>query len=199
LKRWKIWFGLLLLLALGAVLAVPTSRFAIVGWLRNDSWYEGRPTSYWRYELGAWHFVDYGIFGAKGYPGSRMVFLEREPSWWEELLRKVPDSDHYISPKSQEKLALLNGDAAALPVLTELLKDRDTTIRIIAVMGLYEIGKDAKPAAGALVEIAGEKLSPADEANPDSEKHRLRRQAFGALSRIDPELHNKVRQPGNPD
>jgi hypothetical protein len=52
-KRW-LWLCLALL-AIGALFVFPASRWRIVGWVKNEKFYEGRPTSYWSAELRNWH------------------------------------------------------------------------------------------------------------------------------------------------
>ncbi len=46
-KRLTVWLPVLLAVALGLALAVPASRYVLIGWLRNESFYHRRPTSYW--------------------------------------------------------------------------------------------------------------------------------------------------------
>src|SRR5712692_8136994 len=46
-KRLLVLLGLALILGLIVALALPTSHFVIMGWLRRESFYQGRPTSYW--------------------------------------------------------------------------------------------------------------------------------------------------------
>src|SRR5215472_13456753 len=46
-KRLVLCLALLVIASLGAALAFPRTHFALLGWLRGESYYEGQPTSYW--------------------------------------------------------------------------------------------------------------------------------------------------------
>jgi hypothetical protein len=51
-RRWKWWAGLgLVLLATIGLLALPAVHWPLLGWLRGEAFYRGRPTSYWQREV----------------------------------------------------------------------------------------------------------------------------------------------------
>ncbi len=58
--RKRIWFALLgaVVLVVGAALAFPVSHFAVLGWLRGEAFYRGKPTSYWQAALRGDRFID---------------------------------------------------------------------------------------------------------------------------------------------
>lgn len=50
----KKLLALLLAIVQVAVLAMPFCRYGIVGLIRGESFYKGRPTSYWRGAVKEW-------------------------------------------------------------------------------------------------------------------------------------------------
>src|SRR6266511_3969450 len=54
-RRWKkhflIWLTAVLLVGTGIVLYVPALHWGLIGLVRRESFFHGRPTSYWRLEL----------------------------------------------------------------------------------------------------------------------------------------------------
>ena len=52
-RRWRLLLALTLLLLAGGLALVPGVRWPVYGWLRGEAFYQGRPTSYWRFT----HFV----------------------------------------------------------------------------------------------------------------------------------------------
>jgi len=65
------------------------------------------------------------------------------------------------------KLEILEGDPAAVPVLTALLKDRDMHIRRIAAFALLRIGRKAKKAIPALLEVANQDRTCSSVGSPE--------------------------------
>src|SRR5258708_7829997 len=49
MKRWLIWVGVVLIVLVGVVLFEPTR--VVLGYLKGESFFAGRPTSYWRNAL----------------------------------------------------------------------------------------------------------------------------------------------------
>jgi hypothetical protein len=50
-RRWRLWLTLGLLLLLGSLALVPSVRWRVVGWVRGEAFYQGRPTTYWRRQV----------------------------------------------------------------------------------------------------------------------------------------------------
>src|ERR1043166_149159 len=60
-RRWKLWLSLLILA--GSLFALPAVHWRVIGWVRGEAFYQGRPTSYWSMECSQWkhgHIHKYG-------------------------------------------------------------------------------------------------------------------------------------------
>ena len=136
------------LLLLGAVFIVPAGRYAIIGWLRGESFYQGRPTSYWHSELREWEFHVIARPMAKWPPEWCYGWLCEEKRG---LLDRLMDPEWQAY--EQGLSPLLMGDPDALPVLMVLLKSEQPAIRHQAVFGLGRIGPQARPALPLLLEM----------------------------------------------
>jgi hypothetical protein len=141
-KPWRI----AVVLGVAAVLLVaiyfePTH--CVRGWLWGESFFEGRPTSWWRCELhqyetqiqeGALLIEPAQPFQFRVY-SRKLSYTQQIREWWTGL-RIGPD---VATP------ALLTGNPQAIPVLEELLADSSPKIRLFAQIGLGkdpEIGKE---------------------------------------------------------
>jgi hypothetical protein len=122
-RRWRLFVVLVLLLVVGVSFLLPSVHWRVIGWVKGEAFYQDRPTSYWRREalkLSDWQGEQ--ISGQK----------PREPSWVEKLL--PPDGPFLFANKVSE------GDAALVPVLTEMLTDEDPRVRTQAEWGLKKLG-----------------------------------------------------------
>jgi len=128
-RRRSICLGALLLAGLAIALLVPEIRYSVPGWLRGDKRYWGLPTSYWSGAIQDWH-------RATSTPRSASLPL---------LGRWFAMSD--ASPPSP---SVLGGGREGIPVLIELLRDRDPFVKIQAVSTLASLGPAAREAAPAL-------------------------------------------------
>src|SRR2546425_683178 len=50
-RRWAISLGILLILSLGASSFHPAVHWRLIGFVKGEAFFQGRPTSYWRCEL----------------------------------------------------------------------------------------------------------------------------------------------------
>src|SRR5215470_10920263 len=90
IMRWRLKGAILLTALTFVALAVyfePT--YCVRGWLRDEAFYEGRPTSYWKDELERWEVHDVG---------DCLVFrtYKRNASPWQQLFEhyiRKPDDD----------------------------------------------------------------------------------------------------------
>src|SRR5947209_17784721 len=57
-KRRFTWLVILLAVGIGAGLVVPAWRWQIIGWARSESFFRGKPTSYWSEEAKNWRLLD---------------------------------------------------------------------------------------------------------------------------------------------
>lgn len=128
------WFWLLLtLLIVSTLVVIPASRWRIVGWVRGESFFQGRPASYWSGEVSQWDRRD-NVFGHLSY--------SRKLSLWESFHNRFSGS---VNPdRSGAELRLV--DPEAVPVLLELLADANPRVRGIAAFCLGNLGPDASSA-----------------------------------------------------
>jgi HEAT repeat protein len=118
----------------GSVLLVPASRWTLIGWIRGESFYQGRPTSYWSQQIRAYqHRVP--------------------PSSIDRLMATLGLSAPNHREPPLEAMLGQEPDPAAVPVLTELLGDPDDQVRYHAANTLSHCGPKAGAAVPALVKM----------------------------------------------
>jgi hypothetical protein len=168
---WSLLAGLAVLA--GLIIALPPFRLTLLGWLRGEPCYCGRPASYWRHQLRDWRIgsePDLGTFDAErrevtqrspekffdaiNSPGRRA--LAHRDTTIQQMYAKVRElKDHLeghgtcLNPTYNDgdcKLAIFDGDPDAVPVLIALLKDADVCVRRLAANALGTSGPAAKPA-----------------------------------------------------
>jgi hypothetical protein len=141
-RRMVVASCLLCLSIFAAILVVPGGYTLPAGLVNGESFYRGRPTSYWHQELS---LQDEELWS----PLSCDYYICRSPTtfetWFDRLRGRTV---------TMRRSALLEGDPAALPVLLELLRYRDCKTRRAVALGLASIGPKAKAAVPTLVEIA---------------------------------------------
>src|SRR5258708_38789049 len=118
-KRWIILVGVGLAAMIAVVWLDPT--YILLGLLRNESFYRGRPTSFWRV---VFHRAVHGEPEDKIRAHEEMLGIE--PTYGQSM------------------------DTAAIPVLVELLDDEDEETRFVACNALDARGTEAAPAVPAL-------------------------------------------------
>jgi hypothetical protein len=166
----------------GLILVLPSFRLTLLGWLRGEPCYAGRPISYWRHQLSTdWRIVGEPNLGPDNEDGGgdaeersqQFWSVDHHPGKWllgqrdtaaqKAKARLRAFLDHVVghgtcpNPTYGEpfcKLAILDGDPAAVPVLTALLRDDDLGIRRHAAAALGTIGPRARAAFPALLETA---------------------------------------------
>jgi hypothetical protein len=147
-KRWRLclWLGLLLLA--GAVFLLPSIRWRAIGYVKGEAFYQSMPTSYWSREAQQWELrTEFRPAGDVMSLGGHVRRWVRRSSPTEEFLERLTGSR---ARSGSAKLALLEPEPTALPVLVELLHDPVPEVRLIAVGGLRHLGQQAKPALPAL-------------------------------------------------
>jgi hypothetical protein len=151
-KRWLLILTGLTAISLCAFWLHETG--IVLGWLRGEAFYQGRPTSYWSRELARWQYgFVFGDFDGDGWPdlfvandgliGNGAVAADLDGDggvvWVDSglnggysrapgLIDKVA-GQFGITLDSADSPALLRGDPAAEAVLRELLDDPDPTVR----------------------------------------------------------------------
>jgi hypothetical protein len=161
------------------ILALQPFDLTLRGWQRREPCYDGRPLSYWRHQLGDWRILgefDLGLVDDEGRRkendrGYEFWCVWDHPGKWslghrntaaqkaKAALRAFMDhlAGHGTCPNPTYgepfcRLAILEGDPAAVPVLTALLEDEDLGIRRHAAAALGTVGPRARPAFPALLE-----------------------------------------------
>jgi HEAT repeats len=154
-RRRLVWLLVLLLITWLGIFVTPTSRCIIQGWLRNESFYRGRPTTYWHEALLR--------------EGEK---LAGQPKWYDHLLSRLgfprPARHESFVPGNASAVDLggsaghvglggiaermLGGDPNAIPVLGELLKEQDDRLRYAACRTLTRPGLPAQKIIPPLVE-----------------------------------------------
>ena len=191
--RWVLLVAVVLFCIIGVVLSIPESRCLVLAYLKSEAWYHGRPTGYWSLALRK----HYSFVG------------EPRPQWQVRLERWVsfsgpagPDR-HLTDPDPLGEL-----DASAVPVLIELLKDRQSSqVRCVAAYHLGLLGQTAQVVVPALSEAvqdpdelvqveaiaALERIGPPGQVGParlvalHDKRARVRITAADALRRLDPQ------------
>jgi HEAT repeat protein len=116
--------------------------YAAVGLVRGQHFYRGFPSGYWARVL-------------RGLPDDNSSGQPKTPAWWEgwlpaQLNTMLADLGATGDP------AVLKGDPAAVPVLTDLLRYPDVAERARATLGISRVGPPAKPAVPALLDALGD-------------------------------------------
>lgn len=155
-KRWRLFAAGGLLLGAAALALIPDARWRVVGWVRGESFYAGRPTRYWSERVAAWMHP-----GSDGTPADGQ---ERT-----DPLRLLDRRGEVAPPFGQPP------DPAAVPVLRELLRDEDRQVCLFACQALARLGPQAEPAVAALANLLG---------HPDVSRRRNAAMALAALGPV---------------
>jgi hypothetical protein len=140
-KRWRVWLGLVLTIAIGTLL-LPAVHWRLIGWSRGEAFFQGRPTSWWHDEIKHYSVVLI--------PTGDLYWVRERSSWITWLQTHI--SSDSMSAASSTDLALLRGQPEAVPVLIKLLQDEDDDVRYLAICALGRIGPAAKPVYDALLD-----------------------------------------------
>jgi hypothetical protein len=166
----KRWLGLAVaVFLLGVAFVIPASRWAIVGWVKGESFYRGRPTSYWAEEIRTWRQrTDSGRlrppFELTAWDRIRLRLLGTlAPSYWRPLWVESAEDEMPV------------GDPEAAAVALELLADHDESVAQYSCGVLALMRRKCPAAVPALVKLLG---------HPNLEN---RRRAAWALAIIGPE------------
>jgi hypothetical protein len=158
-RRWRLWLGLAVVLVLAGGLAHPSVHWRLIGWLKGEAFYQGRPTSWWAGDIDA-HYIPmletWVSLKDSFTPAERQAEIDRntwivgwrrdtpEP-WWE----RRPDwwNDWWYPGQARARVVmilddrppLVDGDPDALPVLLALLRRPEPKARQVAVSGLASL------------------------------------------------------------
>jgi hypothetical protein len=134
-KRIGIGLGFLLALVVIAVLVVPEYRLTLLGYLRGENRFEGRPTSYWRFRV--------ELYTARRPNPAAMNYFEK-------LL-------NYLSINgTPERPSVLAGKPEALPVLIDLIREKRS---LPVTQEVYKaIGTMGQPSAKQVLPLLEEEI-----------------------------------------
>ncbi|HJT78157.1 MAG TPA: HEAT repeat domain-containing protein [Gemmataceae bacterium] len=157
-RRRLFRIGGLLLVGLAIAMLFPQVRYSIPGWLRGDHRYRGLPTSYWSGAIRDWHkaLVDW----SKASSTPRLPLSPLLPRWLSMPGRTRPPS----SP------GVLGGGRESIPVLIELLQDKDVLVRNAAAGPLASMGPMAREAVPVLRRVLADGAGPSD---PQEDRFRV--------------------------
>jgi hypothetical protein len=134
MRKLGIAIGLLLVVLMAAILAVPECRLTISGYIRGEHLFKGRPTSYWRYEV------------------------EKYVSWCEHPRRPARSLwgkflEYFSWGGWGNRPDVLWGNPKAVPVLIDLTKERTNRgLYVQAYNTLSALGPSASDAIPSLIE-----------------------------------------------
>jgi hypothetical protein len=165
-RRWRLGLGLALLLTAGISLILPAVRWPLIGWVRGEAFYQGRPTSYWEKEIQHYEMHDCYISGD-------LYFFPREPTAAEQWLKK--NLGIYFGSDQDGPRPVIVFDSAAIPMLVELLDREDLKVRLFAIQSLGLIGPQASAVWATLMEMSR-----------TTQEYLVYREALIALQYIDP-------------
>jgi hypothetical protein len=157
-RRWQTWLILGILL-IGLSFLLPPVRWCMIGWVRSEAFFEGRPTSYWSREVAEIEPEFEGDIWSCPVRGPRNAYGgDGQMTFWDEIKETIGIG---YPPAALSGWQLLGGepgggtdpegiwffiqrttDPAAIPVLRELVKDQNAFVRFVALDYLHTAGAD---------------------------------------------------------
>jgi hypothetical protein len=157
-------------------LLTPEGRYALTGLARGESFYKGRPTSYWRNEAKAvaeeMKLLDAAVLGkSRSQRVASIVTLNSRPTFYEPVRALI----NKLIPRRSPPVRPKGDDPAAIPVLLELLYDDDDDIRETVSLALSHSGESGLVVIARLQELLHDQSSD------------VRWAAFYAITRVHPQ------------
>lgn len=141
--RWRLWLCLALVFLVGAGLLYPPLKWRLIGWMRGEAFYQGRPTSYWRQKI-------------QQYQHSTMEERQASHDHWmrkvEELVG-LPSNDLFKHPYTELNNPAAVDNPAGVSVLVQLLQDSDPHIRGTAALEIANYSPPTGPAVPILIDL----------------------------------------------
>src|SRR5580704_12574061 len=140
-RHRKRLLTVLALVALLGFFALPPVYWRLIGTVRGEAFYQGRPVSYWRNEIAGSRFTNFRATESGRYciPARRL----RGYRWWLEECRNRLWPTRYSAFETE--FAMPDGDPAELPVLVALLEDPSPKVRGYAALLAATLGASARP------------------------------------------------------
>ncbi|OAI54536.1 hypothetical protein AYO44_14735 [Planctomycetaceae bacterium SCGC AG-212-F19] len=140
-KRIAAVVGILLVIAIGVIVLVPTNRLRVVGWVRGEPFHRGMPLSHWLADLESPN-------GNLRYEA--ILAVGRNKDAMPSLIRRLKDDVPLLRHMAAVELARFGPEAHdAVPALTEMLADPDRACRQAAADALRAIAPGQVPTAKA--------------------------------------------------
>jgi hypothetical protein len=174
---------LLLLLAAGIALVSPPVRWRIIGCIKNESFYQGRPTSYWRARITTWR-EQFARYARTGIPPSEDLSDDASLALLQKYLLCPNDRQALVPPLSLDDAHMTIGgaflsDPAGLAVLIELVRDPNREVGLYALERIVALdAQDGQAAIPVLVEVLK---------GPDVEQGRCAAQGLYRFGAVRPE------------
>jgi hypothetical protein len=144
-RRKRLLLGLAVATAVG-VLALPAVHWRVIGWLEDEPFYRGRPSSYYRGRIrDRFQVMPDGFLGPRDLSPAESFVRSHLPGPLADAVLGGP------APFLSEQ-----PDSAALPTLTALLDDPDPMVRFYAALMLARMGKEARPVVAELKRHLGD-------------------------------------------
>lgn len=146
-RHLRLWLGGLLLLGIGILVSTPLVRWRIIGLARGEAFYRGRPTSYWQHEIKTWTEFLRQCGPLRVTCGIGLHPVPPPPTFSEKL------HGFLASTFTAEWTPAQLEEPAAIPVLTELLRDSDAEVREYAVTCLFRMNAPGNELEPAILEL----------------------------------------------
>ncbi len=148
---------LLFVLAAGIALVSPPVRWRIIGCIKNERFYQGRPTSYWSGRIITWR-EQFARYARTGLLPSEDLSDDPSLALLQKYLPCLNDRQTLVPPLSLDDGKMPIGgeflsDPAALAVLIELVHDPDREVRLYALERIVALNaQDGKAAIPILID-----------------------------------------------
>jgi HEAT repeat protein len=184
-KRVVLWLALLAAMVVAIVLGVPASRYAALGMINQEPFYENRPLSFWQHAL-----KDRNANLRKRAAFNLGCIGNDRPAVAPDLGRALSDEDAVVRLNASLALYKMGPAArAALPELCAALKDGDLPVRMNAAMALSRFGPDGADAVPALLEALDD---PANRTEITYFHRTIRAEIVFALGKVGPAARDAV-------
>jgi HEAT repeat protein len=184
-KTLVLWLGIVPLVLLASLLVIPSTRYYLLGLVRNEGFEDNRPTSFWIASLKDADFKKRmqaaAALGSIG-PGA----TEAVPG----LVQALKDDDKFVRANAALALFKIGADSPeAVLALGEALEDNTPTVRVDAALALRRIGPKSALAIPALIKALRD---PTNQNAVPPFTTTVTQLAVAALGRIGPQARDAI-------